>query len=38
METYGLEKLGIINPSAVYRKPDPAVLVGVRLCSAAKAS
>ena len=27
METYGLEKLGIINPSAVYRNLTPAVLV-----------
>ena len=27
METYGLEKLGIINPSAVYRNLSPAVLV-----------
>jgi len=27
METYGLEALGIINPSAVYRNLSPAVLV-----------
>ena len=27
METYGLENLGIINPSAVYRNLTPAVLV-----------
>ena len=27
METYGLEQLGIISPSAVYRKLSPAILV-----------
>ncbi len=27
METYGLEALGIINPSAVYRNLSPAILV-----------
>ena len=27
METYGLEALGIINPSAVYRNLSPAQLV-----------
>ena len=26
METYGLEKLGILNPSAVYRNLGPAQL------------
>ena len=26
METYGLEKLGIINPSVVYRNLTPAQL------------
>ena len=27
METYGLEQLGIISPSAVYRNLSPAILV-----------
>ena len=27
METYGVEKLGILNPKAVYRNLCPAVLV-----------
>ena len=27
METYGLESLGIVNPSAVYRNLTPAKLV-----------
>ena len=32
METYGLESLGIINPSAVYRNLAPAKLVEKALC------
>ena len=32
METYGLESLGIINPSAVYRNLTPAKLVEKALC------
>ena len=31
METYGLEKLGIINPKAVYRNLSPAVLTEAAL-------
>ena len=31
METYGLEKLGIINPKAVYRNMSPAKLVEAAL-------
>lgn len=27
METYGLEQLGIISPSAVYRNLSPAILM-----------
>lgn len=30
METYGLEKLGIINAKAVYRNLTPAQLTGAR--------
>mgnify|MGYP007078797941 CR=1 FL=1 len=36
METYGLESLGIINPSAVYRNLTPAKLV--ENCAAARVS
>ena len=32
METYGLESLGIVNPSAVYRNLTPAKLVEKALC------
>ena len=31
METYGLEKLGILNPSAVYRNLGPAQLTEAAL-------
>ena len=31
METYGLEKLGILNPTAVYRNLSPAALVEAAL-------
>ena len=31
METYGLEKLGIVNPKAVYRNFSPAVLTEMAL-------
>ena len=31
METYGLEKLGIVNPRAVYRNLSPAVLTEMAL-------
>ncbi|MDU7027466.1 phosphoenolpyruvate carboxykinase (ATP) [Robinsoniella sp. KNHs210] len=33
MNTYGLEKLGIINPKAVYRNLSPAQLVEKALCN-----
>ena len=31
METYGLEKLGILNPTAVWRNVSPAALVEAAL-------
>ncbi|MEG0785154.1 MAG: phosphoenolpyruvate carboxykinase (ATP), partial [Christensenella sp.] len=31
METYGVEKLGILNPTAVYRNLSPAALVEAAL-------
>ena len=46
METYGIEKLGIIDPKAVYRNLTPAqpsiisrgrLFAMKRLCAAAKA-
>ena len=33
METYGLEKLGIINAKAVYRNLTPAQLTEHALCA-----
>ena len=33
MNTYSLEKLGIINPKAVYRNLSPAQLVEKALCN-----
>ena len=38
METYGLEQLGIISPSAVYRNLSPAILVEKALARGARAS